>query len=109
MERIKMAEYDFSPYDSAHYLETEEEVQGYLDDIVGDASSSPALIAHAFGVAARARNLSALARKAGMSRQGLIKALSGANNPSFATIKKVAGALGYEIKIVPAQKRKKAA
>jgi len=49
------------------------------------------------GVIARSGNVSELARRVGMSREGLYKALSAEGNPSFATIVKVAGALGLKI------------
>ncbi len=55
------------------------------------------LIAQALGTIARAGNLSELARATGMSREGLYKALSADGNPSFATISKVARALGLRI------------
>jgi probable addiction module antidote protein len=48
-------------------------------------------------VIARSGNVSELARGAGMSREGLYKALSAEGNPSFATIMKVAKALGLRI------------
>jgi probable addiction module antidote protein len=38
---------------------------------------------------------------AGMSREGIYKALSGEGNPSFATIVKVAGALGLRLQFKP--------
>jgi len=38
-----------------------------------------------------------LARRIGMSREGLYKALSADGNPSFATIMKVARALGLKL------------
>ncbi|WRS30949.1 addiction module antidote protein [Actinomycetaceae bacterium MB13-C1-2] len=44
-----------------------------------------------------ARNLSELARRTGMTRAGLYRALSEGGNPSFATIHKVATALGLKI------------
>ena len=43
------------------------------------------------------RNLSAIARQAGMSREGLYKALSAGGNPTFATVVKVARALGLRV------------
>lgn len=51
---------------------------------------------------ARTRNLSQLARDVGISRQGLDKALSGEGNLSFATVTKVAIALGLKITFQPA-------
>jgi probable addiction module antidote protein len=47
--------------------------------------------------------MSQLARDAGMSREGLYKALSGDGNPSFATVMKVARALGLRIRFAPIQ------
>ena len=47
--------------------------------------------------AAKSLALSELARKVGMSREGLYKALSEDGNPSYATIVKVAKALGLKI------------
>jgi probable addiction module antidote protein len=63
----------------------------------------PALIAHALGAIARARNLSRLARETGMTRAGLSRALARDGNPSFATISKVARALGLKVSIAPAK------
>jgi probable addiction module antidote protein len=62
----------------------------------------PAYIAHALGVIARARSMSQLARDTGLTREGLYKALSGEGNPSFATVLKVAHALGLKLKLAPA-------
>jgi len=42
-----------------------------------------------------------LAKSAGMTRAGLYKALSGEANPSFATVHKVAHALGLKVSFVP--------
>jgi probable addiction module antidote protein len=41
--------------------------------------------------------MSELSRAAGMSREGLYKAFSGRGNPSFATVIKLADALGIKI------------
>ena len=64
---------------------------------IEEAGDDPAFIAQALGTIARSGNLSELARRVGMSRQGLYKALSAEGNPSFATIIKVARALGLRI------------
>ena len=42
--------------------------------------------------------MSQLAREAGISREGLYKALSEEGNPTFATVAKIAKALGLRIK-----------
>jgi len=55
------------------------------------------IVAKALGTIARSQNFSELARKVGVSREGLYKALSEDGNPSYATIVKVAQALGLKI------------
>jgi probable addiction module antidote protein len=89
----------FTPYDTVDYLETEEDVRLYLEAC--QEEGDPALIAAALGDIARARNMSQLAKSAGMTRAGLYKALSPEGNPSFATVVKVAKALGLKITISP--------
>jgi len=98
MEDVSMAE-KFSRYDSAEYLETEEDIRLYLEACLEEGGDDPAFIAHALGVVARARNMSQLAKDAGMTRAGLYKALSPDGNPSFATVHKVAKALGLKITV----------
>ena len=87
-----------SRYDTADFLKTDEDIQHYLAAIAED--NDPALTAHALGAVARARGMSQLARETGLSRMGLIKALSAEGNPSFGTINKVLDALGCRIDIV---------
>jgi probable addiction module antidote protein len=53
---------------------------------------------HALGVIARAKNMSQLARDTGLTREGLYKALSEDGNPTFATVTKIAKALGLQIR-----------
>ncbi|QTF90889.1 addiction module antidote protein [Halomonas sp. BM-2019] len=91
----------FSRYDTADYLETEEDIRLYLEACQEDGD--PALIAAALGDIARARNMTQLAKEVGLTRAGLYKALSPEGNPSFATVAKVAKALGLKITIHPAQ------
>lgn len=88
---------EFSRWDSADYLRTEEEMQLYLDACVAEDVGDGRLIAQALGVIARARNMAQLARETGISREGLYKALSGQGQPNFATILKVARGLGLEL------------
>lgn len=87
----------FSQFDPADYLVTTEDMAAYLETVIEDAGDDPARVAQALGIIARSRNLSELARRVGMSREGLYKALSADGNPSFATVMKVAKALGLTI------------
>lgn len=88
-------------WDSAEYLKTEEDIQHYLEACLEEAGDDPAFLVHALGVVARAKNMSQLARDTGLSREGLYKALSEDGNPTFATVAKVARALGYEVTFRP--------
>ena len=53
----------FARYDSADYLKTEEDIAAYLEAVMDEAGDDLAYIARALGVVARARNMTALARK----------------------------------------------
>jgi probable addiction module antidote protein len=88
-------EVQFRRYETVNYLKTEDDIANYLDAAMEDGD--PALILAALGDVARARNLSQLARDAGMSRQGLDKALSGTGNPSLVTVLKITQALGLRL------------
>jgi len=82
-------------WDSVRYLEDQEDWEEYLKATCEDGTSAE--IAYALGVIARAQNMTRLAERTGLSRQALYKALSGEGNPEFATIVKVADALGLQV------------
>ena len=90
----------FTKYDTAHYLKTEKDIAAYLDACFEESGGDPAFIAKALGTIARARGMSKLAKKTGISREGLYKALSGKGNPEFSTILKVIDALGLKLQAV---------
>ena len=81
-------------YDVAEQLRTPEEMAAYLDAWLEEAPEDAAGIARALGDIARAKGMTQVARDAGLSRESLYKALSENGNPSFATVLKVARALG---------------
>jgi probable addiction module antidote protein len=86
-------------WNSAEYLKTDEDIQLYLEACLEEAEDDPAFIVHGLGVIARAKNMSQLARDTGLTREGLYKALSPEGNPTFATVTKVAKALGLQITV----------
>jgi len=85
------------PYDVAEQLRTPEEMAAYLDAWFEEAPDDAVGIARALGDIARARGMTQVARDAGLSRESLYKALSEDGNPSFATVLKVARALGVRL------------
>ena len=86
-----------TPYDVAEHLRTPEEMAAYLDAWLDEAPDDAAGIAKALGDIARAKGMSQVAKDAGLSRESLYRALSGEGNPSFATVLKVARALGVKL------------
>lgn len=85
------------PYDVAEQLRTPKEIAAYLDAWLAEAPDDITGIARALGDIARAKGMSQVARDAGLSRESLYKALSENGNPSFATVLKVARAIGVRL------------
>lgn len=88
-------------WDSAEHLKTEEDIQLYLEACLEEAEDDPNAIIHAFSVIARAKNMTKLAKDSGLTREGLYKALAPDGNPTFATVTKVAKALGFKLTVKP--------
>jgi probable addiction module antidote protein len=89
----------FSRFDAVDYLRTDEDIAAYLE--ASAAEGDPAAMTAALGTVARARNVSQLARDTGMTREGIYKALSQDGNPAFATVVKVARAMGFDVAFRP--------
>jgi probable addiction module antidote protein len=89
-------------YDVADHLRTPEEMAAYLDAWLAEFPEDAAGIARALGDIARAKGMSQVARDAGLSRESLYRALGADGNPSFATVLKVAKALGLRLHAQPA-------
>ena len=85
------------PYDVAQQLRTAEEMAAYLDAWLDEAPDDAAGIARALGDIVRAKGMTQVAKDAGLSRESLYRALSADGNPSFATVLKVARALGVKL------------
>ena len=62
-----------SPYDSAEYLNSNEAINAYMEDAL--ETDDPAFIANALGAIARAQGMARIAKKAGLSRESLYKAV----------------------------------
>jgi probable addiction module antidote protein len=84
-------------WDPAEHLRTDEEISAYLDAALEDGDS--ALIAAALGDVARAQGMAKIARKSGLGRESLYKALSAEGNPEFATVMKVIRSLGLKLQV----------
>ena len=89
----------FTKWDATEHLHTREDARLYLEACAEEDPGDGSLIRAALNDIARAGNMSQLARDVGMSREGLYKALSEEGNPSFATVTRIARALGLQVRI----------
>jgi probable addiction module antidote protein len=85
------------PWDAAEYLKTEKDIAAYLEAVFEEGD--PALVAAALGDVARAKGMAKIARKAGLGRESLYKALSSEGNPELGTVLKVLRALGLKLRV----------
>jgi probable addiction module antidote protein len=92
-KRIKVA--DLPQFDAARYLDSEASVAAYLTDIL--EANDAALLAAALGEIARARGMTEIAKKAGITREALYKALRPDSAPRFDTVSRVCAALGVRL------------
>jgi len=92
------------PYDSARYLDTPETIAAYLTEALETEDAS--FIAFALGTVARAKGMSDVARKAGLSRENLYRSLGGQTKPELDTIIRVLGAVGLTLSANPKPKAK---
>ena len=88
-----------SRWDVTEFLKDEETITCFLEEAF--ETGDPAFIARALGAVAKARNMTALAAEAGMSRTSLYKILSGEGHPEFGSVLKIAHALGYRLTVEP--------
>lgn len=78
------------------HLKTRAEREAYLNAAFADGDT--AVIAAALGDIARAEGMSKVAKKTGLGRESLYKALSPDGNPALATILKVLKAFDLNLK-----------
>ena len=83
----------------ARQLKSEEDIAAYVTMVIEEGDSSE--LAHALGVAARARGMSEIAQAAGLTREALYKALRPNAHPRFDTINRVCTALGVRLVAQP--------
>ena len=87
-------------FDPAKYLETEEDIIVYLDEMMCD--NDPAQIARALGDVARSQGMTEISRRTGLGRQALYKALSEQGNPTLETVTAIISSLGLRLSVARA-------
>lgn len=88
---------EFKPYDVVDYLDTPEDMAGYLDACLKEDQGDGALVLKALGNIARAHGMTQISQDMGMDMDSLSKALSNEGNPDLETIMKVIKALGLKL------------
>jgi probable addiction module antidote protein len=97
VKKIQVA--DLPEFDLAEQLKTEEDIAVYLTMVIDEGDMAE--LAHALGVAARARGMSDVAKASGITREALYKALRPDASPRFDTISRVCAALGVRLVAQP--------
>ena len=89
----------FDETQEEYYRNHPEEIDGYLEvafDEYAKDRCTPALLS-SLRMVARAKGVSALAQKTGITRNGIQKALSEQGNPEFESINSIMNAMGYSL------------
>ena len=86
---------EIKPFDIAEHLNTPEDIRNFLQEVLDPGDESD--FVHALSTAARAMDMTEVAKKAGVTRASLYKSLSENGNPGFITISKVTKALGCKL------------
>ena len=98
--KIKIKEFDVT-----EYLDSEEAISEYLSIVLEE--NNPAALAKALGSVARARGMTDIAEKSGLTREALYRALRPNTKPRLDTINRVCAALGMKLVVQPAAVGKK--
>ena len=81
-----------APFDSSSYLDSEEAINAYLNEILSE--NDPDLFLMAIGNIAKARGIAKVAADTGLGRESLYKAFAPGAKPRYDTVYRVIQALG---------------
>lgn len=88
----ELARIGLKRYDPVDYLNTDEDITEYLNQVLADGDAGE--LARALGYIARAKGMTKVAKETGLAREALYRSLAATGNPRFDTIQRVARALG---------------
>jgi len=86
-------------FDAADYLTSPEAIAVYVNDVISSGNSS--LMKEALKNVLRAKGVANIAEQAGLTREGVYKALRPSSKPQWDTIRSLLAALGLEVRVVP--------
>ncbi len=84
-----------SAFDAAKFLDSDIVVAEFIDTAL--ETGDPAVLIRALGEVARAQGMAKVAKRSGLGRESLYKALQPASHPRLETIMRVAQALGIRL------------
>ena len=92
---------NFTAFDAAEYLDSDEAIAAYLNEVL-EADDADMFLS-ALADIARARSMSKVAEDSGLGRESLYKALRPGAKPGFITVTRIMGALGVRMIAKPAK------
>lgn len=90
---------DLPDFDVTEHLEDDQAIAEYLTCVLEDGD--PDLLVAALGDIARARGMTEIARKSGLAREALYRALRSGASPRFDTVMRVMRSLGMHLVAEP--------
>ena len=84
-------------FDVADHLDNERTIAEYLTAAAED--DDPDFLLRALGDVARARGMTEIAKRAGLSRESLYKALAPGAKPRYETVRRLLDALGVKLAV----------
>jgi probable addiction module antidote protein len=87
----------YAPFDAAQYLDDDVVVAEYLTAAAEDPN--PDVFLAALGDVAKARGMAEIAKRAGLGRESLYKALGAGAHPRYETVSAVLRALGVKLTV----------
>jgi probable addiction module antidote protein len=84
-----------SAFDATRFLDSDKAVAEFIDAAL--ETGEPSVLIRALGEVARAQGMAKVAKRSGLGRESLYKALQPASHPRLATIMRVAQALGIRL------------
>lgn len=86
---------ELSKFETSDYLKDKESQTAYIEYVLENGTTEELLLA--LSDVAHAKGMTKTAKEAGLTREGLYKALSPLGNPSFDNLKKIMNALGLKL------------
>ena len=94
---MKIGKVKFAKFDAADYLDSEEMIAEYLKAALEE--DDPRVFLAALGDVAKARGMAKVAKKSGLGRESLYKALAPGAKPRYETVKRLIDSLGVKLTI----------